>query len=111
LFWSGSLNALAPFAVACAMKGSKDADQPGHDSAAYVASVDERATAGKALRDKIPRHEHGRWKNSKGRANPVDLLRKSDTGRMKELLAIRYVTRLPKPAAMSFEWFWRSKIH
>jgi Uncharacterized protein conserved in bacteria (DUF2252) len=81
------------------MKGSKDADQPGHDSAAYVASVDERATAGKALRDKIPRHEHGRWKNSKGRANPVDLLRKSDTGRMKELLAIRYGRMLASPFA------------
>jgi Uncharacterized protein conserved in bacteria (DUF2252) len=81
------------------MKGSKDIDQPVHDSAAYVASVDERAAAGKALRDKIPRHEHGRWKNSKGRTNPIDLLRKSDVGRMKELLAIRYGRMLASPFA------------
>jgi Uncharacterized protein conserved in bacteria (DUF2252) len=78
---------------------SKDIDQPVHDSAAYVASADERAAAGKALRDKIPRHEHGRWKNSKGRANPIDLLRKSDAGRMKELLAVRYGRMLASPFA------------
>jgi uncharacterized protein (DUF2252 family) len=94
-----SLNALAPFAVTCGMKGSKDIDQPVYDSAAYVASADERAAAGKALRDMIPRHEHGRWKNSKGRANPIDLLRKSDAGRMKELLAIRYGRMLASPFA------------
>jgi Uncharacterized protein conserved in bacteria (DUF2252) len=78
---------------------SKDIDQPVHDSAAYVASADERAVAGKALRGQIPRHEHDRWKTSKGRANPIDLLRKSDAGRMKELLAIRYGRMLASPFA------------
>src|SRR5262245_37714777 len=81
------------------MKGSKDIDQAVHDSAAYVASVDERAAAGKALRGKIPRHEHGKWKNSKDRANPINLLHKSDAGRMKELLAIRYGRMMVSPFA------------
>src|SRR5262245_33546378 len=85
--------------VACDMKGSNDIDKTTQDSAADVASADERAAAGKALRDKIPRHEHGRWKNGKGREDPIDLLRKSDAGRMKDLLAIRYGRMLASPFA------------
>jgi len=40
--------------------------------------------AGNALGDKLPRERHGEWKEHKGRANPVDLLRKSDVGRTNE---------------------------
>ena len=53
--------------------------------------------AGKALRGKIPREQHGRWKEIKGRRHPIDLLRESDTGRMKKLIPIRYGRMLPSP--------------
>jgi hypothetical protein len=63
----------------------------------HVVPPNERRAAGKALREKIPRHHHGRWSEFKERANPIDLLRKSDAGRMKKLLAIRYGRMLESP--------------
>ena len=63
----------------------------------HIVSPDARIAAGKALRYKIPREQHGRWNGVKGRPNPIDLLHKSDAGRMKELLAIRYGRMLPSP--------------
>ena len=65
--------------------------------AARVVSPDERVAAGKALRDKIPRERHGLWNGVKGRPSPIDLLHKSDAGRMKKLLPIRYGRMLPTP--------------
>jgi uncharacterized protein (DUF2252 family) len=62
-----------------------------------IVPPDERVAAGKVLRDRIPREELGRWTEVRGRASPIDLLRKSDAGRMKELLAIRYGRMLPSP--------------
>jgi len=67
--------------------------------AAHMLSPDERAAAGKVLRDKIPRKQHGEWKEVAGRPNPIDLLRKSDAGRMKNLVAIRYSRMLQSPFA------------
>lgn len=64
-----------------------------------IASPDDRAVTGKALRDKIPRAQHGGWKEAKGRPNPIDILRKSDAGRMKELVPIRYGRMLQSPFA------------
>jgi hypothetical protein len=57
------------------------------------------AAAGKALRDKFPRERHGDWKESKGRGNLLNLLHKSDVGRMKELIPIRYGRMLGSPFA------------
>jgi uncharacterized protein (DUF2252 family) len=65
--------------------------------ALHIVSPNARMAAGKALRDKVPREQHGRWNGVKGRPNPIDLLQKSDAGRMKELLAIRYGRMLPSP--------------
>jgi hypothetical protein len=58
-----------------------------------------KITAGKALRDKIPRQQHGQWKEGKGRPNPLDILHKSDAGPMKELGPIRYGRVLQSPFA------------
>ena len=68
-------------------------------SAAHIVSPDDRAAAGKALRDKVPREQHGGWKEFKGRPNPIDILHKSDAGRMKELVPIRYGRMLQSPFA------------
>jgi uncharacterized protein (DUF2252 family) len=70
---------------------------PSAAHALHVVSPDARAAAGKALRDKIPREQHGRWNGVKGRPDPIDLLHKSDAGRIKKLLAIRYGRMLPSP--------------
>ena len=69
------------------------------DMAAHIVSPDVRVAAGKALRDRIPREQHGRWNEAKERDNPIDLLHKSDAGRMKELIAIRYGRMLQSPFA------------
>ena len=69
-----------------------------HD-AVHTASPEERVAAGKALRGKIPRELHGQWHDIKGRPNPIDLLHKSDAGRMKKLLEIRYGRMLQSPFA------------
>jgi uncharacterized protein (DUF2252 family) len=66
---------------------------------ANIVSPDDRAAAGKALRDKVPREQHGVWKDGKGRPNPIDLLRKSDAGRLKDLVPIKYGRMLQSPFA------------
>ncbi|MGB9118928.1 DUF2252 family protein, partial [Bradyrhizobium sp.] len=68
-------------------------------SAAHIVSGDDRAAAGKALRDNLPREQHGKWKKFKGRPSPIELLHKSDAGRLKELLPIRYGRMLESPFA------------
>src|SRR6516164_11529185 len=64
-----------------------------------IVSENERMAAGKALRDKIPREQHGRWNGVKGRLNPIEILHKSDAGRMKKLVPIRYGRMLQSPFA------------
>jgi hypothetical protein len=39
-------------------------------SAAHIVSRENRVAVGKALRDKIPLMQHGRWKEAKDRPNP-----------------------------------------
>ena len=62
-------------------------------------SPDTRSAAGKALRDKIAREDLGWWKAEKRRANPVDVLMKSDSERMPQLVPIRYGRMLQSPFA------------
>jgi uncharacterized protein (DUF2252 family) len=68
-------------------------------STAHFGSPADRAAAGKALRAKVPWELQGGWKEAKGRANPIDLLRKSDVGRLRELVPIRYGRMLQSPFA------------
>ena len=51
---------------------------------------DERYAAGKAIRARVPREQHGKWKAPRNRPNPVDLLVASSEGRVPELIPIRY---------------------
>lgn len=68
-------------------------------STSHIVSPGDRAGAGKVLRDKVPREWHGAWKAFKGRPSPIDILRKSDAGRMKQLVPIRYGRMLQSPFA------------
>ena len=53
-------------------------------------SVKHRMSAGKAVRERVPRSAHATWTPPKNRPDPVALLIESDKGRIKELLPIRY---------------------
>jgi len=57
----------------------------------------ERLVAGKALRDKVPREDHARWKPSGKRRDPIDVLEESNRDRMPELVPIRYGRMLRSP--------------
>src|SRR3954452_8482511 len=62
-----------------------------------VEPTPERIAAGRALREKIPREQHGRWNSVEGRPDPIDLLHTSDVGRMENLIPIRYGRMLQSP--------------
>jgi uncharacterized protein (DUF2252 family) len=53
-------------------------------------SVEERMTAGHALRERVSRTAHAKWTPAANRPDPVALLKESDRGRLQELLPIRY---------------------
>ena len=48
----------------------------------------ERYAAGKALRDRVPREQHGEWKAAKNRHDPVDLVIASSKGRVPGLISL-----------------------
>jgi hypothetical protein len=62
-------------------------------------SPDERRAAGKALRDKVPRSDHGGWKAQKDRRDPVELLKASSGGRLPHLVPIRFGRMAQSPFA------------
>jgi uncharacterized protein (DUF2252 family) len=67
--------------------------------AAPARSVEERMVRGRALRDRVSRADHGRWKRSPDRAEPLDILRAQDADRLPELVPIRYGRMLASPFA------------
>src|SRR6516162_8381763 len=77
-------------------------------SGADVVSPEERVAIGKALRDKIPHEQHGLWTEGKRRPNPIDLLHKADTGRMKKLIPIRYGRMLSRMDPLRV-WYAKTK--
>jgi uncharacterized protein (DUF2252 family) len=59
----------------------------------------ERFAAGKALREKTPRSVHARWVPATNRADPAELLKRADRGRLPELLPMRYARMKQSPFA------------
>src|SRR5215468_5724450 len=59
----------------------------------------ERRAEGKAKRDKCARVAHGTWKPHAKRHDPIDLLIESSTGRMQQLVPIRYGRMMQSPFA------------
>ncbi len=55
-----------------------------------TASPEERAAAGKAAREKVPRASHGEWKPPARRRDPVKVLEDQAKSRVQELVPIRY---------------------
>src|SRR5262245_27208900 len=64
----------------------------------YV-SADERRAQGRALRDSVPRPSQAGWKPHNGRRDPVELLSESNTGRMPQLIPIRFGRMSQSPFA------------
>ena len=64
----------------------------------YV-SADVRRAKGKALRDAVPRPAHAGWKAQKGRSDPVELLSRSNAGRVEALIPIRFGRMSASPFA------------
>ena len=59
--------------------------------------ADDLVTAGKRLRDTVPRAGQGEWKRPKDRRDPLEILQASDEGRQIDLLPIRYGRMLQSP--------------
>jgi len=68
------------------------------DERAYR-TAEERRAAGRALRDAVPRADHGRWKPPKDRKDPIELLQESNEGRIPELIPIRFGRMAQSPFA------------
>jgi uncharacterized protein (DUF2252 family) len=62
-------------------------------------SIKERTTAGKVLREKVSRKCHKEWAAPSNRPDPIDVLQRSDHGRLTELLPIRYGRMRQSPFA------------
>jgi uncharacterized protein (DUF2252 family) len=67
-----------------------------HVRGAHFASIDDRISAGKALRTKLPRAHHATWKRP-SHIDPIRLLQASDEGREPQLVPIRYGRMLQSP--------------
>jgi uncharacterized protein (DUF2252 family) len=66
-------------------------------SGATFRSVADRVAAGVALRDRLPRSDHSRWRKPVSREDPIDILQRADADRLPELVPIRYGRMLVSP--------------
>jgi uncharacterized protein (DUF2252 family) len=62
-------------------------------------SIEERMAAGKALRDRVSRKSQEKWNPASDRPDPIELLKRTDNGRLPELLPIRYGRMSQSPFA------------
>jgi len=69
------------------------------ESSVMGPSVGERMSAGKALREKVPRSSHAEWAAPADRRDPAEVLRDSERGRLPELVPIRYGRMRQSPFA------------
>jgi len=60
-------------------------------------SVEERAAAGKALRETVPRASHARFERGSERPDPVAILEKQNETRVQKLVPVRYARMLVSP--------------
>jgi len=62
-------------------------------------TIKDRFALGKNLREKVPRSSQSRWTSPKNRADPTELLKESDRGKLLTLLPIRYARMRQSPFA------------
>jgi len=66
-----------------------------HDNT--ISPRDDRRSRGQALREAIPHKLHAGWKAPANRPDPIDVLEKSNQGRLADLIPVRYGRMLPSP--------------
>ena len=66
-------------------------------ASALPAGRKERYAAGKALRQRVAREQHGEWAPGPKRRDPVELVIESSNGRIPELIPIRYGRMMVSP--------------
>ncbi|PLP99422.1 DUF2252 domain-containing protein [Cupriavidus pauculus] len=71
----------------------------GQTSASTYLNPDERAAKGRALRDSVPRSSQSGWEPPDNRRDPVELLEESNSGRILELVPIRFGRMAASPFA------------
>lgn len=79
--------------------GKRERVNSSAQAATPYASVEERRSAGKALRDKVPRASQAGWKAPAHRGDPIELLLKSNEGRVANLIPIRFGRMSASPFA------------
>jgi uncharacterized protein (DUF2252 family) len=67
--------------------------------ATYAGSIEDRRTAGKALRARVPRATHAQWSVARNGRDVVAMLEASNRGRIAHLIPIRYGRMLQSPSA------------
>ena len=72
--------------------------RPGLAGTRYL-TPDERRARGKALRQRVPRQDHGSWEPPEGRRDPVELLSEANEGRLPNLIPIRFGRMMQSPFA------------
>jgi hypothetical protein len=77
--------------------GERDG-RPGLAGTRYL-TRDERRAHGKALRQRVPRQDHGAWEPPEGRRDPIELLSESNKDRLPELVPIRFGRMMQSPFA------------
>jgi uncharacterized protein (DUF2252 family) len=75
---------------AAARGGRKLTGNSKSEERAFGPSVEQRMALGKAIREKIPRTSQAKWQPAANRESPIELLRRSNEGRIHDLLPIRY---------------------
>jgi uncharacterized protein (DUF2252 family) len=79
--------------------GRKSTGNAKSESRVFDPGVEERTAMGKALREKCSRASHAKWVPSPKRHDPIEILRKSNEGRIESLLPIRYGRMRKSPFA------------
>jgi len=64
-----------------------------------MTTLAERQEKGKALRNDVPRADHGTWIPATNRSDPLQLLQAQDEGRLQNLLPIKYGRMVASPFA------------
>ena len=77
---------------------SRDGRRVAHASSVFLAR-EERLAAGNALRSHVPRKAHATHKAPAKSRDPIDILERSNAGRLPELVPIRYGRMLQSPFA------------
>src|ERR1700736_202675 len=82
------------------MRGPERAERSEiHVLRSSLPTQEERYSAGRALRDRVSRGQLGRWRPAEDRADPVDLIEETHSGRLVLLIPLRVGRMLASPYA------------